>query len=339
MLLAGDIGGTKTILGLFSPETGAMEPLAEATFPSSDYRSLEEMAAEFLRTVDCSISRACFGIAGPVSLGIAKPTNLPWDVRESELSGALGISEVSLLNDLEAMAHAVPYLGRADLKTLNQGNTQPHQPLAVIAPGTGLGEAFLTWNGEKYTAHASEGGHGDFAPATPEQTELLVYLQEKLGRVSTESVCSGIGIPNIYEFLRDSGRFDEPDEWTDDILSGRQDPVPTIINAALGSGKRCTLCEATLRMFVSILGSEAGNLALRVMALGGVFVGGGIPARIVPALAAEPFMESFKHRGQLSEMVEKIPVHIILNPKTAFIGAACYGLDWDGNQIRVSSIV
>ncbi len=328
MLLAGDIGGTKTILALFSPDSGTLNPLEEASYISSEYGSLEEIAAEFIGTFDYSINRASIGIAGPVSQGRVITTNLPWDVTESGLARTLNIPEVKLLNDLEAIAYAVPHLKSSDLHTLNTGEGKDRESLAVIAPGTGLGEAFLTWSNDRYLAHPSEGGHADFAPATPEERELLGYLQERSDHVSVESVCSGRGIPNIYSFLKDTGGYKESD-WLKESLADVTDPTPVIINAATDEHRQCLLCRATLEMFVSILGSEAGNLALKVMATGGVFVGGGIPPRIVPALEAGSFMKAFTGKGRMRAIMKKIPVHVILNTRTALIGAACYGLGRD----------
>jgi len=328
MLLAGDIGGTKTILALFSPDSGTLDPLEEASYISSEYRSLEEMVAKFIGSVNYSINRASIGIAGPVSQGRVATTNLPWDVTESGLARTLNIPEVTLINDLKAIAHAVVHLESSDLHTLNIGEGKDRESLAVIAPGTGLGEAFLTWSNGKYHAHPSEGGHTDFAPTTPEESELLGYLQERSDHVSVESVCSGRGIPNIYSFLKDTGSYDESD-WMKDHLANVTDPTPVIINAATDKDRQCLLCKATLEMFVSILGSEAGNLALKVMATGGVFLGGGIPPRIVPALEGGSFMKAFTRKGHMQTIIKKTPVYVILNPRTALIGAACYGFGLD----------
>jgi glucokinase len=228
-------------------------------------------------------------VAGPVVAGRATITNLPWVVDEEQLQAALNLSFVHLLNDLEAIAHAVPFLEPADLHTLNEGQPAPGGTIAVIAPGTGLGEAFLTWDGSRYCPHASEGGHTDFGPVNPLEVELLRYLQDRFEHVSYERICSGLGLPNIYAFLKDSGYADEP-AWLAEELTAADDPTPVIVNAALhpayGGDERegSELCVATLNTFVSILGAEAGNLALKVLASGGVYLGGGIPRRILPAL-------------------------------------------------------
>ena len=326
MLLAGDIGGTKTNLGIYSPEKGAREPLVESTFPSPKYPSLETLAREFLDQVDVTVDSASFGVAGPVVKGQVKTTNLPWVIDEAQLRKALHLNSVHLLNDLEAVAYGVPLLNPEDLHTLNQGVAILGGTLAVIAPGTGLGEAFLTWNRTRYQAHASEGGHADFGPTNPMEIDLLQYLNDKFGHVSYERICSGHGLPNIYAFLKDRGYAVEQD-WLAEQLGVVDDPTPVIVNAALDKERPCELCIATLRIFVSVLGAEAGNLALKVLATGGVYLGGGIPPRIIPALEDKDFMESFTGKGRFSELVSRMPVHVILNPKIALIGAACYGLE------------
>jgi len=326
MLLAGDIGGTKTNLAVFSPEDGPRAPLAEATFPSADYPSLEALVREFLSQVSLSVERASFGVAGPVVASRATITNLPWVMEETQLQETLNLSSVRLLNDLNAIAHAVPFLEPADRHTLNAGQQAPDGAMAVVAPGTGLGEAFLTWDGTRYRPHASEGGHADFAPTHPLEVELLRYLQGRFERVSYERVCSGRGLPNIYAYLKDSGYADEP-AWLTEQLAAADDPTPIIVNTALDSQKGCELCVATLNAFVSILGAEAGNLALKVLASGGVYLGGGIPPRILPALEQQRFIEAFRRKGRMSDLLARVPVHVILNPKVALLGAACHGLE------------
>lgn len=326
MLLAGDIGGTKTNLAVFSPEDGLRDPLAEATFPSVHYPSLEALVREFLSQVDLKVERASFGVAGPVVAGRATITNLPWVMEETQLREALKLSSVRLLNDLAAIAHAVPFLEPADVHTLNEGEPAPGGTIAVIAPGTGLGEAFLTWDGSRYRPHASEGGHADFAPTNPLEVELLRYLQDRFEHVSYERVCSGRGLPNIYAFLRDSGYADEPARLAEQ-LAVADDPTPVIVNAAFDGERPCGLCVATLSAFVSILGAEAGNLALKVLATGGVYLGGGISPRILPALEQEQFMQAFRNKGRMADLLARFPVHVILNPRVALLGAACHGLE------------
>jgi glucokinase len=324
MLLAGDIGGTKTNLAIYSPDAGPRTPLAEATFPSGDYPSLEALVSEFLSQVDPEISRASFGVAGPVVDGRAKITNLPWKMSEAHLEKTLGFP-VRLLNDLEAIAYAVPSLMPEDVETLNEGEIAENGAIAIIAPGTGLGEAYLAWDGFHYQACASEGGHVDFAPNSRLEIDLLRHLQGRFGHVSYERVCSGQGIANIYAFLKDSG-YEEP-AWLAERLAAVGDPAPVVTGAALDPGKACEICTTALNTFVSILGAESGNLALKVLATGGVYLGGGIPPRVLPALRQERFLEAFRHKGRFSDMVARMPVHVILNPKTALLGATCHGLE------------
>jgi len=320
MILAGDIGGTKTILALFSRDSGPHQPLVESVFPSASYGSLEAIVREFLAGHPVLVEAASFGVAGPVVNGRAEITNLPWVIDAAQLRVALGSPYVSLLNDLESIAHAVPILEPDDIATLNPGVRVQGGALAVIAPGTGLGEAFLTWDGLRYRAHPSEGGHASFAPNTPAELALLQYLQERLDHVSFERVCSGIGIPNIYAYFRDRVFGQETPAVAERLKAGG-DPTPVIVNAALAD-EPCPICAATLETFVGILGSEAGNLALKVLSTGGVFIGGGIPPRILGALRAERFLASFRDKGRFGDLLADMPVHVILNPKSALLGAA-----------------
>ena len=328
MLLVGDIGGTKTNLAIYPSEPPLGEPVAEKTFPSAHYQNLESLVREFLSEVDLEVDRAAFGIAGPVVSGRVTTTNLPWEVDGEHLQKVLNLRSVQLLNDLEAIAEAIPHLKRRDLHILNQGRAVPGGSIALIAPGTGLGEAFLTWDGSRYRAHPSEGGHVGFAPASRLETELLHYLRDRhhFDHVSYERVCSGLGIPTIYAFFKDRGHDEEP-AWLAEQLAAAADLTPVIVNAALARERTCELCVATLNMFVSILGAEAGNLALKVLATGGVFMGGGIPPRILPQLENGRFIEAFVRKGRMSGLLARMPVKAILNPKAALLGAACRGLE------------
>lgn len=326
MLLAGDIGATKANLAIFSPESGPRVPLSEATFPSMRYPSLEAIVREFLSQVDIPVERACFGVAGPVVGGRSEITNLSWVIDEKELQAALCLPSVHLLNDLEAIAWAIQLLEPKDVHTLNAGQPVRGGAIAVIAPGTGLGEAFLTWDGTRYRPHATEGGHADFAPTDEHQLGLLRYLLPRFGHVSFERVCSGLGLPNIYAYLRGSGYAMEP-AWLAESLAAADDPTPIIVNAALTGAEGADLCVATLDIFVSILGAEAGNLALKTLATAGVYLGGGIPPRILSVLEGGRFMKAFCAKGRHSELMARIPVHVILNPKVALMGAASCGLE------------
>ncbi len=321
MLLAGDIGGTKTVLALFQEESAVTFehiPVHEAVFPSSQFTSLEAIIDEFLKMYDLELSGASFGVAGPVVNQQAEITNLSWVIDARVIQETFGVNTI-LLNDLEAIANAVPHLEAHDLVTLHRGQPEENGAKAVIAPGTGLGEAFLVWDGQKYESYPSEGGHAAFAPTSARQVKLLTYWLERLGHVSYERLCSGIGIPNIYQYLRDSGECSEPD-WLRRELDAVDDPTPVIINSAIRGDVH--ICVETLALFIEILGGEAANLALKVMATGGVYIGGGIPPRIVSQLQTSRFTDLFLNKGRFSVMMADIPVHIIRNSKVALFGAA-----------------
>jgi glucokinase len=328
MLLAGDIGGTKTNLAIFSSVDELRTPVREATFPSAQYPSLELLVRDFLSQGNYQIERACFGVAGPVIAGKAKITNLPWVMDEATLQQDLNIPLVRLLNDLVATASGVPLLQALDLHTLNEGQPVEHGTLAVIAPGTGLGEAFLTWDGTRYRTFPSEGGHVDFGPTTPLEIELLRYMLTHFDHVSYELVCSGMGLPHIYGYFRDVALIDEPEQLAQQIAR-LEDPTPLIVRCALDSKVPSARCVATLETFTSILGAEAGNLMLKVLATGGVYLGGGIPPRILPFLDSERFTRAFCHKGRFSDMLAHIPIHAITNPGLALLGAAYYGFTLD----------
>ncbi|MFI5273582.1 MAG: glucokinase [Ktedonobacterales bacterium] len=326
MLLAGDIGGTKTTLAAYGTSADPRTPLVETTYPSGQYASLEDIVRAFAAQTRLQFDRASFGVAGPVFEGTASVTNLQWQLDERRLSAALGIPTVRLMNDLEAIAHAVPLLAAGDLHTLNAGApSECAHTLAVIAPGTGLGEAFITRDGERLNIHPSEGGHCDFAPTDTLQDGLLAYLQRDEQHVSYERVCSGIGIPNIYAYLKASSAADEP-AWLVEQLAAADDLAPVIVQAALDEQRPSPLCVATVNTFVAVLGAEAGNLALKVLATGGVYIGGGIPPRILRFLEDPRFLRAFKRKGRFGDLLARTPVHVILNPKVALLGAAQHGL-------------
>jgi glucokinase len=324
MLIAGDIGGTKTLLGLYVPEAGARHPVAQAQFHSADYATLNDIVREFIAQTKRPVEAACFDVAGPVIGGQAHLTNLPWVLDEKAMQQALGLKRVTLLNDLKAVAYAVPHLLPEDVHTINEGHADTHGPIAVVAPGTGLGEAFLVWDGDEYIACSSEGGHADFGPADDTQAALWHHVAARYGHVAYERVCSGSGLPNIYDFLRDTERAAELPTFAA-ALASAPDRTPLIVDAALQDPAN-GLCAATLDLFVSILGAEAGNLALKVLATGGLYLGGGIPPRILPHLGDGRFMRAFVNKGRFADLLGKVPVKVITN-QAALLGAALYGLD------------
>jgi glucokinase len=325
MLLAGDIGGTKTDLAVFSVEGGPHSPLTQTQAHSADYPSLQALVTEFLKKVETPIERACFDVAGPVIDGRVKITNLPWVMDEASLAKDLKLKSVRLINDLEAVARAVPILRPKDVRTLNAGQPVPKGAIGVVAPGTGLGESFLTWDGSKYISHSSEGGHSDFAPTDERQIGLLRYMLKRFDHVGVERVCSGIGIPNIYEYLRDIEGIPENPEIAR-LIAASKDHNAVIIDSAMSPHNPSKLCAATVDTFVSILASEAANLALKVMATGGVYLAGGIPLHMLRAFEGPVFMETFRRKGRFAELMARIPVHVILT-RAALVGAAAYGLE------------
>jgi len=327
MLIAGDIGGTKTELAVFSSEAGPHFPLAQERFHSADYPSLQAIVKEFLTKTKKPVDRACFAVAGPVIDGRVKTTNLPWVMEETGLAQALNLNphSVHLINDLEAIARSIPVLRPNDVQTINAGEGVQHGAIAVIAPGTGLGESFLTWGDSSYVAHSSEGGHSDFAPTDERQIHLLEYMRTKFDHVSFEHVCSGIGIPHIYGYLRDVEHMAESPD-IDKLMASASDASAVIIDHAFGTQNPSKLCSATIDMFISILASEAANLALKVLATGGVYVAGGVVLNIMAAVQRPAFMQSFKRKGRFAELMIKIPIHVVVS-MAGLTGAAAAGLD------------
>jgi len=318
VVLAGDIGGTKTNVGFFVMGKKRPEPLVIESFASREAPHLENLVDRFLKSHPAAISSACFGIAGPVINGRCKTTNLPWVVSETLLRRRFHWRHVRLLNDLGATALAVPLLRRSERVSLNKGIMHKRGSLALLSPGTGLGQAMLAYQDEEYVPFSSEGGHVSFSPATEEEVELWRYLRKKFGHVSVERMLSGPGLVNIYSWLRDSGRFKEP-LWLKALMK-EGDPAKMISESALR--KNQALCVESLRFYVSMLGSAAGNLALTGMAVAGVYLGGGIPPKILPALKQGVFLKSFMAKGRFSDFLAGIPVRVILNDKAALLGAA-----------------
>jgi glucokinase len=324
MIVAGDIGGTKCNLALFDLEDSGLIPLFEATYKSNDYSGLEEAVSVFLNEEFVAkhrkdISGYSFGIAGPVVNGKVKTPNLPWSISQNSLKEYLGLESVALLNDLEATGYGVLILPDSELKELNQGIPDPQGNFALIAAGTGLGEALIVQTQQGPIPIPSEGGHTDFAPRTSVEIGLLIELSKRYNTVSYERVLSGPGLFNIYKFLRDSS--DQEDSlWYTTELKKTGDPSAAIAVAAING--RCPICTTALDLFVSIYGAEAGNLALTLKATGGVFICGGIAPKILPKLTDGSFMKAFRAKGRLEKLLSKTPVKIVLNQKTALLGAA-----------------
>ena len=288
------------------------------------------MVREFLGNIGTAVERACFGVAGPVVDHRAYITNLPWVIDAAVIQSEFKLSEVTLLNDLESVAYAIPILTKDDIHTLSEGVSVHGGCIAVLAPGTGLGEGFLTYEHGAYCAQASEGGHVSFGPVGPLQVGLLSYMYE-LGHkhVSYERVCSGgLGILNLYNYLKTTG-LEEPN-WLVEKLRACEDPTPVIFTAAHDSAQPSKLASATVEQFVSILGSEAGNLALKILSTGGIYLGGGIPPRIISSLQRPEFLEALRNKGRFRQLLTAIPVHVILNPKAGLLGVAAFGLTGAG---------
>jgi glucokinase len=329
LLLAGDIGGTKTVLALVAEGGGAAQVVAEAVFPSREYATLETVVAAFRDAYPAPIGRAAFSVAGPVIDGHAHITNLPWRLDERCLAQSTGVSRVLLVNDLQATAYAIPQLRPDQVTELLPGEPDPAGVRAVVAVGTGLGEALLVRGPDGDLALPTEGGHTDFAPRGALQRRLLAQLQAAHEHVSYERVCSGMGIATLYHFL--AGRAPEPPPaWLAARLAAGGDVTPAIVDGGTNAERGCPVCRRTLRLLASILGAEAGNAALRGLATGGVYLGGGIPPRILPFLRGRAFREGFLQKGPMSRLMARIPVHVILEPRAALLGAARYGMAMAG---------
>ena len=325
MILAGDIGGTKTNLALFEYRDNTLHVHAQHQFFSREFSTLDEVITLFKeKTSMPDIDAACFGIAGPVVEGRCRTTNLPWDITTTDLEQYLGIQKVRLLNDLEATAYGMLYLPEDEFVDLNPKGRNIDGNRAVIAAGTGLGEAMLYYDGNVYHPIGSEGGHSDFAPLTPQQDELLKWMRNRYpGHVSFERILSGPGIYTLYEFLVESGFSEEPNSMLN-IPEGK-DRSAMVSECALK--EHYPLCMEALRLFAEIYGAEAGNLALKTMSLGGVYVGGGIAPKILPVLANNHFMNGFLSKGRFNEMLQAMQVKISLNSETALLGAAHFACD------------
>ena len=319
-VLAGDIGGTRTRLGLFDITDGRLREQVVETFPSQTHRSLADIVTRFLDRNDDRPEQACFGIAGPVRGRLVRLTNLPWSVDATDLEQRFGFRRVALLNDLEATGWGIPALEPGDLVTLNEGAPDATGHGAVIAAGTGLGEAGLFRGKAGFLPCASEGGHADFAPDDELQWALRQFLAARYGHVSWERVVSGPGLVNLHDFLREYRGDPLPAALAEAMQSG--DPAAVVARAAL-SGEDA-LCGEALDLFVRLYGAEAGNLALKTMATGGVYVAGGIAPRILPAMTDGRFLAAFKAKGRMEPLLAAMPVHVILNDRVALYGPARY---------------
>lgn len=325
--LAGDIGGTKTLLGIFSAEEGRITLREKKRFPSRDYSGLENIIREFLGEVDFDVSRgsACFGIAGPCSAGVCRTRNLPWIVDSEKISEASGIGNVMLINDFEANVYAVPHAEAVELEVLNPGEKDPEGNVAVIGAGTGLGEAFAVYDppSRGLRVFPSEGGHADFGPKNEEEVALWRWLEKKYGHVSYERILSGEGLVNVYGYLASTGRYEIP-AYLREAFAGLPDPAAAISQFGLKGSPE--ICVRALDMFVSIYGAEAGNLALKILPYGGLYIAGGISAKIVEKLKEPGFIQAFFNKGRSGELLRKIPVAVMMNPEIGLIGAAVKAL-------------
>ena len=337
MILAGDVGGTKVHLALYDFINGKLEYSRDERFPAKDYSGLEEIVKEFLGAF--KVTAACFGVPGPVRDGRLRLTNLPWTLDSRELAVSLGINHVFLINDLEANGYGVAELAADQIYTLSEGDASQIGNRALLAAGTGLGEALLIWNGHSHTPYPSEGGHADYAPRNEDEIDLLRFLKQKYnGRISQERVVSGQGLTNIYEFLREVRGIDEP-VWLAERLAA-EDPNAVITELALAA--KSEICEKAMDMFVSAYGAETGNLALKILSVGGVYVGGGIAPRILDKLKDGRFMKAFTDKGRLSQLLINMPVRIILESRAALLGAAAYAearaAELSGTSPRAASV-
>jgi len=317
LILAGDVGGTNTRLGVFEVNRGRLRLLFEKTFLSKNYKGLENILKDFLRGKK-GIAAACFGVAGPVTQEVVIATNLPWWIDIQSLRKVLPFEKMEVINDLVANAYGISVLKTRDFETLNVGKVKKGNQ-ALISAGTGLGEAILFWDGKQHVPSPSEGGHIEFGPRNHLELELFHYLSDRFDHVSYERVLSGEGLFHVYQFLKDSKRFGSEPSWLSEKMKGEG---PAEVISEMARLKKNKLCSEALDLFTSIYGAAAGNLALQVMAIGGVYIGGGIAPKIIWKLKDGTFVKAFKDKGRLSHIVAHIPVKVIMNQKTALLGAA-----------------
>ena len=347
MILAGDVGGTKVHLSLYNFEHGLLKPIRDEKFPAVDYENLDAVVHRFLADGDghpaqpaSEIAAACFGCPGPVRDGRLKLTNLPWTLDARDLRSSLGIEHIFLINDLEANGYGIPELAADAIAVLHAGDATSVGHRGLVSAGTGLGEALMIWDGKhRHVPIPSEGGHCDFSARNDREVALLQYLRRTLGgRVSFERVVSGIGLKNVYAFLRDDQKMDEP-AWLRDRLA-TEDPNAVIGQSAEDGSSE--LCFETMLMFSAAFGAEAGNVALKVLATGGIYLGGGIAPKILKTLRSGPFTEAFLDKGRLSPLLQSIPVRVILDDTCALLGAAAFAeahaSELSGHSERAASV-
>jgi glucokinase len=340
MILAGDVGGTKVHLALYQFESGKLKSVRDRKFPAHEFANLDDVVNQFLGAEDKSqIAAACFGCPGPVRDGHLKLTNLPWTLDARDLRNSLGIEHIFLINDLEANGYGVPELAPESIFILHAGDAASVGHRGLIAAGTGLGEALLIWDGKQHRPIPSEGGHCDFAARSDREIALFKYLHGTLnGRVSFERVVSGIGIKNVYAFLRDVEKLHEPD-WLKARLAA-EDPNAVIGQCAEDGSS--SICFETMKMFSAAYGAEAGNVALKVLAMGGIYLGGGIAPKILKTLQSGSFIQAFLDKGRLSPLLQSIPVRVILDDTCALLGAAAFAearaSELSGHSERAASV-
>jgi len=321
-VLAGDIGGTKTLLQIADVAPGQYDVKYEKRYVSAEYADLTPMVTAFIAEaktqVDFSVENACFGIAGPVKGRTANVTNLPWTLDADDMQRDTGLKNVCLVNDFQSVGYAVEVLGEGDIVTLQSGQAQAHGPRVVIGAGTGLGQGLLVWNHDHYDVVPSEGGHVGFAPVNELQIDLLRYLANEFGQVSYERVASGRGLYNLYRFLKDTGRGQESAELGAAIAAG--DPSAAISQAAMAGAE--PLAVQALDLFCQIYGRQTGNLALTCLATGGVYIGGGVAPRIIEKIKDGTFLAAFNDNDTMRDLLKDMPVHVVVNPNAGLIGSA-----------------
>ena len=313
MILAGDLGGTKSNLGSFEPRNGKLVPVFEEHLDSHKYSSVEELVQDFVRLAKSDYSAACFGVAGPVVDNTVRASNLPWTIRGDSLANLLKIPRVRLLNDLEATCYGLEALEPNELVSIHQGVEDPRATKVLIAAGTGLGEGVIFWDGQRHFPSATEGGHADWAPHTEQQADLWRYLKARNEIVSSEIILSGRGFKALHDFIN-------PNDQHPEFADPHVDPAPIITRGALD--KTCETCVETLDLWVDIYGSEAGNLAVRNVARGGIYIAGGIAVKILPKLKDGRFAKAVAEKEKLSYLLSQIPIYVVLNEKAPLLGAA-----------------